>query len=231
MRACHLPDFLLREVSQRKHLPRQLVLGKTVEEIALVLGLVQSPQHGEASIRHPGDTRVVPRREFVEDAAGLTRKLREKTKLQDGIAPHAGIRRATGQIGVAEVGHHLAVVDVEAIVHLVVDADLLREFRRARDVLFLMRTEAGITVATLVDARTPKLHRNAHDLVPRLLQQERGHAGVDSSTQTYGDLHCSTSFSNRPARGCRRHAQRRPGWRRPSSPRTSSQAIPDARPC
>ena len=117
--------------------------------------------------------------EAVERDAGFAHQPRQQPELERGVAEDAGIRGFAAQRGLAEHPHDRALVLARAVDHLVADAERVREFLGAGDVLRFAGPEARVALAAAVGA-APELHGDTDHLVPLLLQDERGDARVDA---------------------------------------------------
>jgi hypothetical protein len=172
---------------------RQLALRQLPEEVSLILARVAPAQQTitiRLSIKH--DARVVARRHLL--AAEALRQTVERGELQAAVAGHARDRRLAFEVGVDERLDHVAlelafeVQDVEReaqvpghaprVVHVVERAAARRQ-----------------GLAVLVHAQPPplipKLHREADQLVPRVLQHRRRRRTIDAAAHGYRNLHYS----------------------------------------
>ena len=132
---------------------------------------------------------IMPRRELVERQAGFPCQLRQHAELHEGVAPHARIRRPSGEVFRAEIIQHDLLVFVRAVEHAVFDPELAAQGFRVRDVLRLAGPETRILVATLVTPLAPQFHGDADDLVPLFPEQSRRDRGIDAAGKSHGDLH------------------------------------------
>ena len=168
-------DLLLANCAKGKDLPRKLLLGKAVEEVALVAGVVDGALDGESAVIAAPDAGVVASGEAVELKAGAHGEIGEKAKLHQGVAADAGVGGSAGEVGFAEVADNCRVVFGGAVEDAVFDADFGGEGGGGFDVVLLAGAEAGVARAATV-AAIPKPHRDAHDVMSLLFQQDCGHA-------------------------------------------------------
>ncbi len=161
-------DFGFLQASDGKKCARKLFLAQLAQKIGLVLAGIKASTkvvHAVGSLVHTG---VVTRGDEV--GSERTRSVQKKVKLDFAVAQHVGIRRASGLV----LGEHI-VDDALLVLHRQIknlerNPQLLCNEQRVVRVLnpraFVFEGWRGVV---------PVAHKNADDLVARLLHEQRCH--------------------------------------------------------
>ena len=183
-----LAHLRLMVIPQRKHHPFQLSLFQSVQEIRLVLLFVRAAQQMKHAVFLP-DPSVMPRGEPVERDPGFPRQSRQNAELHQGVASHARIGRAPGEVLRAEILQHDRLVLVRAVEHMVLDPELAAQRLRGGDVLRFARPETRVAFAAAVAPLAPELHRDADHRVALFAEHRGRDRGIHAARETDRDDH------------------------------------------
>ena len=158
-----LADHGLGHVAHGEHGLGQVPLIEHVDDIALILGGIETPFESQDSIVLGSDARMVARGDRIE--AQNTGPLVQPVELEVSIALDARVGRdalcVVGDVRVDDI----ALEVVGEVEDDVVDAQLLRDAPSIVDIADA--AAAGIALAA------PQTHGDTHDLVTLLLQKRR----------------------------------------------------------
>src|SRR5690606_4942792 len=170
--------FALLQIAQREAQEIELLAGGREQEIALVAGRLGRPvQLGTVRSLNPAN--VVPRHEGV--AAEVAGRLHQVAKLDPLVAPDAGDRGRTRQVGLDEIVDHRL-----AKAALVVE-DIVRNPQPVRHAPSIVDVLSGATGALLPGRRTVvvELQGDADDIVAFRAQQRGRRRAVDAAGHGY----------------------------------------------
>src|SRR5581483_2378482 len=168
------PHLRLAIAAERKAEPGELLARGGEQEVALVaLGVAGAIELGPRRPLAQGD--VVPGGERI--GLELARRLEQLVELDLLVADHAWDRGLAGHVALGERLHDGRSEALLVVEHIVGDAEPVGDAARIMDVL------AGTARAAPSDglAVIVELKGDAYDVVALLLEQRRGHGGVDAA--------------------------------------------------
>ena len=187
------PGFLLVEFAQRKHDFGQLCLGKTVQEVGLVLAVVHRTLE-QPTATGVLDLGIMPGGELVETDSRLACDLRQSTELDEAVAPDAGIGRPSRHVFAPEVLEDNPFILRRTIENMVLDSQQFADPSGLGDIFLFVGSETGV-LPQFTGERVPfppDGHGDTDNFVTSFLEQQGCDRGIDSSAHTYQNLHISS---------------------------------------
>lgn len=177
-------DFRLRHFAERAERAQQLLLPQAEQKIRLVLARVAPlAQHGMGIRAVPvvlNDGVMAGGDIFRPERARLFPQVAE---FQFLIAHHARVRRASRLVFARKIIDDQLPERIRLVHHVMRNPQRMRHAARIGDragpAAFVLRARDAIL--------RPDLHRHAHDIVAPLLEQVRGHAGIDAAAHSEDD--------------------------------------------